>query len=358
MEGTVRPGGFEVSNDLWDHNTDEFSMLDFGSPAFKESQIASNSWFLQSNTWAIHQTDPALHSENSKVHVSDFKLFIQTVMKWLSQWAQDAHCPFLHRQLYSETGLPLCLQDAFATVALYESKNEMNEDIVMTIIEGKANILLSKPPCVTDPELEDMSSSQTADQLARVQALFIYQCIRLFDGDIRQRVQAETIIPTLKSWNYSLWQSANLDACLETSFGGAGLFSKALSPKSLDNPSAQQWRDWLLSESVRRIWLISNYMQTVYLTMRDRESGCAGSVSFTARACLWEAQSAAAWEKLVRSKDPLFVPCHKTDLIIPLAAAPEVDVLCLSVMCLMWGGSKLDFWVSKSDTQLELLLGK
>jgi hypothetical protein len=62
--------------------------------------------------------------------------------------------------------------------------------------------------------------------------------------------------------------------------------------------------------------------------------------------------------RLVRRKDPLFVRCHETDVMIPSVEAPEVDVLCLAIMGIMWGALKLDFWVSKSDTQLELLLGK
>jgi hypothetical protein len=250
------------------------------------------------------------------------------------------------------------LQDAFAAAALYESKNDKNEEVLMSIIEEKANKLLNEPSFVTDSGVGAPSSLRTVEQLARVQALFIYQFIRLFDGDIRQRAQAEALIPTLKGWNNKLWESANLDACLETSFGFAGLFSQGLGAKSLDDPSGQQWRDWLLAESVRRIWLIGNYVQGVYLMMRDRQTGCPGGVSFTVRRGLWDAQSAATWMRLVRSKDPLFVPCHETDLMIPFVEAPEVDVLCLSVMGIMWGAPRLDFWVSKSETQLELLLGK
>lgn len=357
-EKTVAPGDFEVFNNSWEYGThEELPILDFGSPVNNETQVASSSWFLQTNTWTIHYIDSVRHNENSNVHMSDFKQFIQTVKKWLSQWARDTHCPFLHRQLYSESGLPPCLQDAFAAVALYQSKNDKNEEAIMRIIEEKANKLINKPSFVTDSGEGAPSSLRTVKQLARVQALFIYQFIRLFDGDIRQRAQAEALIPTLQDWNNNLWESANMDACLETSFGVAGLFSQGLGVKSLDDPSGQQWRDWLLAESVRRIWLTGNYVQGVYLMMRDRQTGCSGGVFFTARQGLWDAQSAATWMRLVRSKDPLFVPCHETDLIIPFVEATEVDVLCLSIMCIMWGAPRLDFWVSKSDTQLELLLG-
>lgn len=242
-------------------------------------------------------------------------------------------------------------------MALYELKNDENGEAFMGIIEAKANKLLNESSFVTDSGEASPLSLRTVEQLARVQALFIYQFIRLFDGDISQRAQAEALIPTLTDWNNKLWKSANLDASIETSFGFAGLFSQDLGAKSFDDLSIQQWRDWLLSESVRRIWLIGNCVQSMYLMMRDRQSGCSGAVSFTARRGIWDAQSAASWIRLARSKDPLFVRCHETEIMIPFIEAPEVDVLCLSIMGIMWGAPRLDVWLSKSDTQADLLLG-
>jgi hypothetical protein len=221
---TVATGGFGVSNNSWDDGTHkQYPMLEFGSSVNNETQVASSSWFLQIDTWTIYDVDSARHNENSNVHVSDFKQFLRTVTEWLPQWVRDTHCPFLHRQLYSESGLPPCLQDAFTAVALYESKNDKNEEVLFRIIEEKANKLLNEPSSVTDSGEGVPSSFRTVELLARVQALFIYQFIRLFDGDIRQRAQAEALIPTLKGWTNNLWESANLDACLETSFGVAGL---------------------------------------------------------------------------------------------------------------------------------------
>lgn len=357
-EKTVGPGN-EALNNSWEDDTNAgIPILDVGSHVSKDTHITSSSWFLKTDSWTVYDIDWDRYNENSNVHMSDLKQFIQTVRKWLSQWVRDTHCPFLHRQLYSESGLPLCLHDAFAAMALYESKNDKNEEVLMRIIEGKVNKLLNEPLFVTDPGVGAPYSLRTVEQLARVQALFIYQFIRLFDGDIRQRAQAEALIATLKDWNNKLWESANLDAFLETSFDFPGLFSHGLGAKILDDPPRQQWRDWLLAESVRRIWLIGNYVQGVYLIMRDRQTSCSGGVSFTARRGLWDAQSAATWMRLVRHEDPLFVPCQETDLMIPFIGASEVDVLCLSVMGIMCGAPKLDFWASKSETNLELLLEK
>jgi hypothetical protein len=202
---TVATGDFGVSNNSWDDGTHEqHPMLEFGCPVNNETQVASSSWFLQIDTWTIYDVDSARHNGNSNVHVSNFKQFLQTVTEWLRRWVRDTHCPFLHRQLYSESGLPPCLQDAFAAVALYESKNDKNEEVLFRIIEEKANKLLNEPSFVADSGEGAPSSFRTVELLARVQALFIYQFIRLFDGDIRQRAQAEALIPTLKGWTNNL----------------------------------------------------------------------------------------------------------------------------------------------------------
>jgi len=93
------------------------------------------------------------------------------------------------------------------------------------------------------------------------------------------------------------------------------------------------------------------------MMMRDRQTGCSGAVSFTVRRGLWDAQSAATRMQLARSKDPLFVRCHETEIMIPFVEAPEVVVLCLSIIGIMWGALSLDVWLSKSDTQSDLVLG-
>lgn len=65
------------------------------------------------------------------------------------------------------------LQDACTVAALYMTKNDKNEDMVREIISAKANQLV-----------HDYRSTWTvAEHLAAVQALVIFQIIRLFDGE-------------------------------------------------------------------------------------------------------------------------------------------------------------------------------
>ncbi|KAJ6784515.1 hypothetical protein PWT90_09051 [Aphanocladium album] len=125
------------------------------------------------------------------------------------------------------------------------------------------------------------------ENLARVQALFVFQFIRLFGSDIRHRSRAEASIATLLRMNSKIWESAHTEAYLETSLGCDGLFSQSLSFggsfHSTTDPISQQWRNWLLAESVRRTCLMVNYTMAIYLTLRDGHGSCSGGVAFTAR---------------------------------------------------------------------------
>jgi hypothetical protein len=62
----------------------------------------------------------------------------------------------MHRQLYTDLGLPLCLLDAYAAVIVYQSKNEKNKEVIISIIEEKANKLLNQKPSLADSNVEAM----------------------------------------------------------------------------------------------------------------------------------------------------------------------------------------------------------
>ncbi|KAK5989000.1 Transcription factor gsfR2-like protein [Cladobotryum mycophilum] len=361
---------------------EENELLGFGgSIDGGDTDPADSSWFMRNETWAIHQRNRGNTNHHyPRTPLVLLRQFIRAVKQWLQQWMEENHCPFIHGQLFAETGFPQCLQDAYSALAAYANKTEKNEDMVMQLIEEKSNALLRQhqpqeqqsSPFADNPT-DDMYLSmslpvlRTIDHLARVQALFIYQFIRLFDGDIRQRALAERQIPTLTSWIKQLWTSANLDASLQTTFGDGsypfaendmGTTSSSSSPHEDGIYAvAKVWRDWLLSESVRRTWLVANYTQCIYLTLRDGMGPCEGTVQFTARRGLWDAASAGAWLRRVRSHDPLFLPCYETDQLFFSAIASEVDIFALAAMSLTWDSVKFDAWISKSpDVRLRAIL--
>lgn len=329
-----------------------FVPLDADIAGASATPLTTSSWFLHADSWTIMHAEAVGREENCSSRMSDIKEFIATIRNWLSQWARDAHCPLLHRHLYSETGLPQCLEDAFAAVAMYESKTDANEYVVMGIIEKNTKKLLDKVLASSNPAMEGSADVQTTELLARVQALFIYQFLGLFGSDIRQRARAEATIPTMMRINSMMWDSTNADAYLETSLGLVGFFSQSLrlgGGGGASDACSQQWRDWLLAESVRRIWLMVNYTHAVYTMMRDGLGSCPGGVAFTAREGLWDAQSPWPWRRIVRKHDPLFVQCHAASQIMSSVPIKETDSFCQSLVGLMWGAPQLDLWRAKGE---------
>lgn len=294
-----------------------------------------SSWFLDTGSWAIDRGIPG-PERASRLQLTDLKAFPRTVRDWLREWIRENHCPLIHRQLYADVGMPSCLMDAFAALAMWQAKTDENEDLVMRYIEEKASQLINGRTSLCGSTVDSTASLRTVDHLARVQALFIYQHIRLFDGDVRQRPLAEACIPLTSQWTSSLWESASMDAFLQTSIDcSSGLFSQDLAEGLGGPPSMRPWRDWLLAESVRRIWLVVNYTQAVYIALRDGQSECSGGIAFTAREGLWDSQSAEAWTPLVNEKDPLFMLSSCTDHILPTVFARDVDPFGLSILTIM-----------------------
>lgn len=198
--------------------------------------------------------------------------------------------------------------------------------------------------CTTEPDITSLDVCPVcACDLLRIG---IYQFIRLFDGCIRQRALAEKDITTMATWCQHLWQSANLDAN-----GGAwNPCRNSFNNETADDgdPTTQLWRLWILSESIRRTWLITTSMQTIFLTLRDEYAACPGGLPCTARQGLWDASSSSAWAEVVQRSDPIFVTCLQADQILSTNKAGDID--CFSTMLLqsVCGVEKVENWTLRS----------
>lgn len=99
--------------------------------------------------------------------------------------------PFMHRYLYRDH-TPPCILSCFITSMLYANRTAANASIVM---KGFQKSLLQ----FLEVEGGRVFATPT-EKLAKVQALLLYQLIRLFDGDIALRVQGERDMPLLQAW--------------------------------------------------------------------------------------------------------------------------------------------------------------
>lgn len=88
--------------------------------------------------------------------------------------------------------MPACILSCFTTSVQYANRTPANAAIVLRALQQSVGELLSLESggFVTTP----------TEKLAKTQALFLYQVIRLFDGDIALRVQAERDMALLEAW--------------------------------------------------------------------------------------------------------------------------------------------------------------
>ncbi|KAF5003182.1 hypothetical protein FDECE_10250 [Fusarium decemcellulare] len=302
-----------------------------------------STWFHNVGSWAIDicPTDgPANFASDLSKH------YIAGIRMWLHDWARHTHCPFIHGRLFQRDRLPTCLQDAYATLGCYLAKTSDNEDTVLQIVESRTQSLLLQQSI--DESALALASMDTKHHLARVQALFIYIFIGLFDGNIRQRSLADAQISNLLHWCDSLWESATLDASTKA-------LEPMLDPDNVEEPKEETasvaWPDWVLSESVRRTWLVAKYTITIYFAMRDGKTVCPGAVLFTSRNRLWNSTTSAEWSKELRQRDCLVSNCHEADTLMQGEAAWEVDDFGKHMFTILWGVDRIRRWVS--DTREE-----
>ncbi|VUC37597.1 unnamed protein product [Clonostachys rosea] len=295
-------------------------------------------WFLQGDTW---DTGRVAKDTDCVVDVElELKSFIQSVTEMLQSWVKNGHNSFIHRRLY-EKGLPTCLQDAFTTLTTYNGRNSAIEEVVLQIaLDRLAALTRQGPPTGSGAEC-------ILAHLARVQSLFIYEFIMLFDGSVRVRASAEKQLPLLRQWLFQMWE------VVKEYRGEEGPSSlDQLAETELDreyNACVEQWRLWILTESVRRTYVVVECITNVFEVMTRGWASCDGAPMITARSGLWEAESALEWSELSCSKSPILVTSLRPLPIMSQYEAEEVDDLVKEVWAVIVGSDKIQYWNTRKS---------
>ncbi|KAK8137216.1 hypothetical protein PG984_005156 [Apiospora sp. TS-2023a] len=339
---------------------DPDSLLD-PSPAADLSMVIANipaatgglevDWFLVQGSFVPDHVAPEeiLLDLRANQMVDQLLHLVDTVRKWLKEWVTDGHSPLHHRQLY-HTKMPRCVQDAYSTMALYFlARGSANQNTIFQLVDDRVNQLFE------DQMREDLSftagaGSQARDlfsRLSRVQALIAYQIVRLFDGDIRMRARAEADIPTLTAWTKDMW--AQTRRSVSPTLGGDASTSPLNQSIPFDgiislDEAVVTWKLWILTESIRRTWLASNLMMEVYHYIKHGWSKCPGSIAFTMRKGLWEAETAYDWFAHQRRQDALFVPIFEHPAMMDAVGPSQVDEFGHAILGTVWGMERIARW--------------
>ena len=158
------------------------------------------------------------------------QFIVYSLQTFVSVMAYQGSTEFLHKDLYA-TREPEAIQDCVAISALYMSKSARNQRILANTIGTKISTLTRE------------SKTWTLTQhLAAVQAMIIYQIIRLYDPDLNLQHQAESHLPLLEHWSATLWKRAFAESESFTS----------------------DYTSWVFHESLRRTIMISVFVRCGY----------------------------------------------------------------------------------------------
>lgn len=251
----------------------------------------TNPWFLSPSFWNI---DPSpANGASISYPGSGLDHFITKLRHQLDMWIDESHCFFIHPRLYNAgDAVPGPLVDAYSAYATYRCAPGANQKIGLEVVNRNAKRLLQEQSLYDGL---DNGVLDTLGHLARTQALFVYQFIRLFDGDIRLRGDAEATSATLFRWSCKLMQSAASDIASGTGPLQGPVQYPARICLRTDNTLVATWRAWILSESIRRTWIIATLTEAAFSILKQGFADCPGSISFTSRAELWDAASPREW---------------------------------------------------------------
>ncbi|KAL2812887.1 hypothetical protein BDW59DRAFT_36317 [Aspergillus cavernicola] len=160
---------------------------------------------------------------------------IDQLKSYPPEFAQRAQTIFIHRELYRDE-MPQPIRTAFGVSSTSCLISETNRATLFRVVDAEVLELL-KP---TGP-------TTLLDELARLQALVLYQTIRLFHGDIAQRAVAEQQQGILMTWSLKLVARSQSEVRHETAARHA----------------------WIVAECIRRTAIVVYFLYGVNSVFRD-----------------------------------------------------------------------------------------
>ncbi|KAI1330968.1 hypothetical protein F5Y16DRAFT_320686 [Xylariaceae sp. FL0255] len=275
-----------------------------GTPVDKEIMSAykkMDTTYCDSSNWTDAQ-DPT----------SPMYYVIQRVKDFVKNMATNNATPFLHRRLYSSY-TPQSILSCFSTTVLYTNRTPATTSMMMRSLQSCVRDLIST-------ETERIIATPV-DKLARTQALFIYQIIRLFDGDITLRAQGEKDLQLLETWVTELCKIRdNMGNLVQLEYGAI----KGQPPK--------EWQKWIFAESLRRTIVIIHATLCLYEMLKTPDS-CddddLGPWAFVHRWTLskplWEANSSFDFQRAWKDNFHFIISNFSFENFLKNGRAEDVD---------------------------------
>jgi len=156
---------------------------------------------------------------------------------------------FIHKALFQDGKVPGPLLAAFGICTGCASLNDRNRDILFQALDTQMNALLLAHPTVST--VDTSGGAWLLEDLARFQAIVLYQIIRLFYGGVEQRVISEQQAYVVRAQALRLLRSVDVADVVEP-----------------EMHASHTWEKWILAESIRRTVFVAFKLYTVYTAFR------------------------------------------------------------------------------------------
>lgn len=253
--------------------------------------------------------------------------------------ADTGQTSFIHNSQTEDSGV---LRDAFAACTIAMTRNSANDSLVSSEISRRARTLMEVAETAISLMPPGSQSIFDLDLLTYIQAMLIYQCIRLFaTGDIVQQTQAELDAESLARWIDILQVQHQL---------------------SEDNSSCitqlaeSSWKGWIHAESIRRTMIFAELLDGTYSFLKTgwyQPSARLAQLSFTGQVAMWDARSLADWHDAMIQKPWVELTLSSFGDDIKAACPGDLDELGIIILVSYDGIDKARKWVGDNGRQLD-----
>ncbi|PCH02084.1 Hypothetical protein PENO1_039510 [Penicillium occitanis (nom. inval.)] len=274
--------------------------------------------------------------------------------------------PWCHPLLY-KNGMPRVMQDAYACCSLYMNRNPTNSKTILSIIENRVAELLALK-----------QSNDAWDCLARLQALILYQTIRIFDDDTSALVAAELTMPALQATLTHFVGNVVLE---DTLLCIGGLPINCLIEDPSISGAKDYWYNWIFEESARRtlflsyllirIWEVSQHVNNpqnlTASTTKSQRVGqknkltCDGRLGLSnswwywyLSSHLWEAPTRYDFALAFAEKNRFVIKDLDFSEFLALGQPEDVDLLGKMALSALMGNEKLQEWFFERGAMLRI----
>ncbi|KAF5597583.1 uncharacterized protein FSUBG_8415 [Fusarium subglutinans] len=256
------------------------------------------------------------------------------IVHQVKTFAESGQTSFIH---CSQTSNSTVLRDALAACSLYTARNSANASLVTSEISRRAELLIQATDTAIALGPLSSQSATSLDLLPSVQAMLVYQCIRLFWDDNSLQEQAEQDAKSIARWIDILQALAQETTSSNSKFN-------------------QPWKDWVRAESIQRTMIFADLVESIYTFLKFgwyQQSTRLAELGFTGRATIWNARSLTEWQKAIEQKTWLRLDMSRFLDSVKGTCLDDLDELGTMILVSYEGFEVLREWAGDDKKLLE-----